>query len=134
MHPDVAERGRAQYRVGDRVRQHVSVGVPLETEFALNPDASEDQRTSRSDAVDIPPLPDPDRAHSGAPWVVVRRAISSRRKRCARSMSVGLVILMLRSLPGTTLTSTSSRSTMLLSSVAEKPSLRASSNARFRRS
>ena len=46
-------------------------------------------------------------------------------------MSPGFVILMLRSLPSTTLTSTSSsRSTRLDSSVPVKPSSRAASKAR----
>ena len=54
---------------------------------------------------------------------IPRAPVSSARNSRARSMSVGLVILMLRSLPCTTLTSTSSRrSTRLDSSVPVKPS------------
>ena len=56
VHADVAQRRRAQQRIGDRVRQHIGVGVPFETEFAGNGDAAQYQRPPGNDAVDIPAL------------------------------------------------------------------------------
>src|SRR5436305_9476745 len=112
MHADIAQRGRAQNGIGDGMRQHVRVGMAFQPEFARHGDAAQNQRSARSNPVNIPSQAGSDFAQSAASL-----EISSRRNRWARSISVGLVILMLRSLPMTTVTSTSRRSTMLASSV-----------------
>ena len=101
VHADVAERERAQQRIRDGVRQHIGVRVAFQAELGWNRNAAQDQRPAGSDAMNVPALPD-----SQVTQDDTRAVISSARNRRARSMSDGLVILMLRSLPGTTLTST----------------------------
>src|SRR6202022_4450488 len=87
--------------------------------------ATQDERPAGHNAVDIPPL-----SHTQVAQEETRGASSSARNNRARSISDGFVILMLRSLPGITLTSTcSSRSTRLDSSVPAKPSSRALAKA-----
>src|ERR1039457_1349335 len=85
--------------------------MAFQAEIAGDGDAAQNHLTAGGDAVHVPAQAGPNLAQERAPRV------SSRRNRCASSISVSLVILILRSLPGTTLTSTSRRSTMLLSSV-----------------
>ena len=50
---DVAEAGRAEQRVDDRVGQDVGVGVALEAELARDLDAAEDQRPPGGEAVGV---------------------------------------------------------------------------------
>ena len=50
---DVAEPGRAEQRVDDRVGQHVGVRVPRETSLAGDLDAAEDQRPAVGEAVGV---------------------------------------------------------------------------------
>ena len=107
----------AENRVGDGVRENVGVGMPGESELRRNRDAAENQRTAGGDAVNVPALPDTGMSDARRQ----RRAVSCSKNSRARSISLGRVILMLRSLPRTTLISTwSSRSTRLASSVPEK--------------
>src|SRR5579884_134413 len=130
MHSDIAQGGGAQQGVGDGVRENIGVGVALQPELAGDYDAAQDERPAGRDAVHIPAEASAQLAHeAGLP------ANSSERNSRAKSISEGLVILILRSLPCTTLTSTCSRrSTKLDSSVAMKASLCAASKARFSRS
>ena len=82
------------------------VGMAVETEFGRNQNAAQDQRPARRDSMHIPALPDSEIGDAGIPQEETRAAISSARNRRARSISEGLVILILRSLPMITLTST----------------------------
>src|SRR5713226_1046043 len=119
VHPDVAQRRRAQQCIRDRVRKNIGVGVALQTKIGSHRDTAENERAPRGETMNVPAQPGPD--HDA-----VSPASSSARNNLARSMSVGFVILRLRSLPCTTLTSTcSSRSTKLDSSVPMNPSCRA---------
>src|SRR5579885_3107754 len=129
MHADVAQSGSSQDRIGDGVGKNIGIGVAFQTQFRRNGDASQDERAAGSQPVNIP-------AQAGSDFAQERTspAICSWKKRRARSISLGLVILMLRSLPSTTLTSTSRRSTRLASSVPVNPSLAADSNACISRS
>src|ERR1019366_7559638 len=110
-------------RIGNGVSQHIGIGMAFEAELRRDRHAAEDQRAPRHNPVHIPALPDPN---------AQRRAASCSKNSLAMSMSPGRVILMLRSLPKTTLISVwSSRSTRLDSSVPAKPSARAASIARL---
>ena len=122
VHADVAQRRRAQQRVGDGVRKNIGVGVALQAEFAGDGDASQNQRAARRKAMRIPAQAGANFTHSNPiAHDAVSPASSSPRNSRASSMSEGLVILMLRSLPWTTLTSACSRrSTRLASSVPVK--------------
>jgi len=100
MHPYVAQRRGAEDGVGNGVGKDVCVGVALETEVAGYPNAAQNERPSRHQPVDVPADAGPELAHD-----TLRSAISSARNSRARSMSEGLVIFRLRSLPRTTLTS-----------------------------
>jgi hypothetical protein len=101
MHPNIAQRRGAQKGIGDSMRKNVRIRVSFEAELAGNGDAAEDQGPARRDTMDIPALADSDKTQDGT-----LAAISSARNSRARSISDGLVILMLRSLPEITLTST----------------------------
>src|SRR5689334_25361443 len=103
VHPDIPQRGGSQDGVRNRVGEHIGIGVAFQPEFAGHGDAAQNHRPAGGNSVYIPAQARPDLAQE--------RALrdSSRRNRWASSMSVGLVILILRSLPGTTLTSTSRR-------------------------
>ena len=83
------------------MRKNVGIRVPFEPELTGNGDSAEDQRPAKRDTMDIPALADSDKTQDGT-----LAAISSARNSRARSISDGLVILMLRSLPEITLTST----------------------------
>src|SRR5579872_4068519 len=125
MHSDIAQCGRAQNGIGDGVRQHVRVRVAFQSEFAGDGDSAQNQRAAGGDAVDVPTEPG-----ANLTQAELSLARSSCRKACASTMSPGLVILIFRSLPGTTVTSTSRRSTRLDSSVPMKPSAHADWKAR----
>jgi len=101
MHADVAQRSGAQKSIGDGMRQNVGIGVTVQSELGRNRDTAEDERPAGRDAVDVPALTDADETQDDA-----LAASSSPRNSRARSISDGLVILILRSLPETTLTST----------------------------
>src|SRR5580704_19514929 len=110
--------------------ENVGVGMAFQPKIARDRNAAENERPPDYDAVHIPAQAGSD-LHQDAG----RAASSSARNNRARSISEGLVILILRSLPWTTLTSTSSsRSTRLDSSVPVKESDRAAANARFSKS
>src|SRR5271170_2130145 len=120
MHTDIAQRRRAEQSVRYGMQKDIGVRVTFEAELAGDGDSAENQRTARSESMDVPA-----EAHAGNDAGNDRgndtghdAASSSARNRRARSISVGRVILMFRSLPCTTLTSTCSRrSTRLASSV-----------------
>ncbi len=97
MHPDIACRDRAQNRIGDGMRENIGIGMALKPELGWNRDAAQNQRPPRGNAVNVPALPDSR---------IQRRAVSCSKNSRARSISLGRVILMLRSLPSTTLIST----------------------------
>src|ERR1700682_117170 len=127
MRPDVAQTRRSQQRIRNRVREYVRIRMSFEAKLRRHGDAAQDQGPPQCGPMHVPSQPGAELAHG-----CTRPAISSARKCRARSMSDGLVILMLRSLPSTTLTSTcSSRSTRLDSSVPVNPSSRALSKAFF---
>src|ERR1039458_8972702 len=136
MHPNIAQGGRAQNGVGNRVGQDVGIRVSLQAQLEGHRNSAQDQRSAGGETVYVPPEPRADFAQSPASLTVSARArpVSSWKNKRARSISPSLVILMLRSLPSTTLTSTSRRSTRLASSVPTNPSCRAASNARVIRS
>ncbi len=96
------KRERAQQRIGDGVRKNIGVGVALQAKFGRNRDAAQNHRPAGCDAMNVPALADSKLAQRSD----ARAVISSARNNRARSMSDGLVIFILRSLPGTTLTST----------------------------
>ena len=66
MLADVAERGRAEQRVHERVQGDVGVGVAVEAELALDRDAAEDERPTGDEAVDVVADPDPHARPAGA--------------------------------------------------------------------
>src|SRR2546428_14085057 len=92
---DVAERGRAEQGVDQRVQGDVGVRVAVQTELALDRDAAEDEPPAGDQAVDVVANPDPHR--------------SARRSASATIRSSGAVILMLRREPGGTWTGRPSR-------------------------
>src|SRR5580704_2429849 len=100
VHTDIAQSGRAKQRIGDGVRENIGVGMAFQSKIRWNDDAAQNHWTARGDAMDVPALADAETQDS------TRAVISSARNSRARSMSDGLVIFRLRSLPGTTLTST----------------------------
>src|ERR1019366_1551937 len=106
VHPDVPQGGRSQQCVRDGMRKYVGIGVSFQAELGRNRYAAQNQRPAGHDAMNVPTL-----AHPKVPGYQIaqddsRMAISSARNSLARSMSESLVILIFRSLPGTTLTST----------------------------
>src|SRR5215472_3442674 len=92
MHADVACGYGSENRVGDGMRKNVCVRVAFEAEFGRYRHSAEDQGSSGDDSMRIPALAD---ANSGGHQ---RRAASCSKKRRARSISLGRVILILRSL------------------------------------
>src|SRR6187549_2379938 len=101
------------------MQENVGVGVTLQPKVGINGDAADNQRPAGGDPVVVP-------TQAGAKLHRHQaRAVSCARNSRASSMSAGLVILIFRSLPATTETSSSSRrSTRLDSSVPVKPSAR----------
>jgi hypothetical protein len=57
---DVAERRRAQDRVGDRVRQDVRVGMAFQAEFTWDRHATQDQGPPRRETMHVPAEAHPD--------------------------------------------------------------------------
>ena len=55
----VAQRGRPQQRVGDRMEQRVGVGVSEESGLVGNLDAAQNQLAARDQLMDVISLPDP---------------------------------------------------------------------------
>ncbi len=55
---EVAERRRTQQRIGERVREHVAVGVSERTAFERNANAAEDQRASLDEPMRIEAVAD----------------------------------------------------------------------------
>ena len=94
---DVAERGGAEQRVGDRVAERVGVGVAGQAVRVRDLDAAEDELPAGDERVRVPALADaPDRAarlHARA----ARRASSA----SAIAKSPGCVTLMFSAEPGT---------------------------------
>ncbi len=82
--------------------ENIGIGMAFETELGRNRDAAQNQRTPGRDAVHVPALADAEVITEQAQ----RRAVSCSKKSRARSISLGRVILILRSLPSTTLIST----------------------------
>src|SRR6185437_16134212 len=115
--PDIAEGGGPEQRVGDGMKQHVRVGMPFQAELRWNGQAANDERLARHGAMNVPAKARPVFSQDAT-----RPAVSLARIRRANSISDGFVILMLRSLPATTLTSMSRLATKLDSSVPMNPS------------
>ncbi len=97
MHPDVARRDGAENRVGDGMGENIRVGMSGETEIRWNRDPAENESTAGGDSVNVPTLSDTQ---------CQRRVVSCSKKSLATSISLGRVILILRSLPRITLIST----------------------------
>ena len=93
----VAEPGRAEDRVDERVHHRVAVGVTEQAAAVGDQDASEHQRPPGDEAVRVDAMTDP-RGH--------RTSSSSER---SRTRSCGNVILKLRGSPGTTVTGDADR-------------------------
>ncbi len=55
---EIAQRGRSEQRVGDRMRQDVGVGVSERTAFERNLDAAENQTPSFDQPVRVEPVPE----------------------------------------------------------------------------
>src|SRR5580698_5004867 len=102
MHADITQRRRAQNRVGDGMRQHIGIRVPVEAKLARNENAAQDERSFGRGAMNIPPQSGSIVRHAG---FTVSCSWNSR----ARSISPGRVILIFLSDPSTTLTSIWSR-------------------------
>src|SRR5688572_14613498 len=101
------------------MQENVGVGVALQPKVGINGDAADHEWPAGGDPVVVPAQAGPELHHQA-------RAVSCARSSRASSISAGLVILIFRSLPATTETSSSSsRSTRLDSSVPVKPSARA---------
>ena len=63
---DVAEPGRAEDCVGDRVQQHIGVGVAEESALERDLDAADDQSTSRHQRMNVETLSDAKCCHVNA--------------------------------------------------------------------
>ena len=94
MAAEVAERERAEQRLGHGVREHVGVGVAVEPRLRRHRDASEHERAAGDERVQVEAEADP--RHRG--FRRVGRAPRARRR------SSGVVIFTLPGSPGTTRT------------------------------
>ena len=106
--PNVAEAGRPQQCVRDRVQQHVGIRVPEQTLPVLDRHTSQQQRPSGHQRVHIEPLPDPNRLYHRP----LAFKIAS-----AKGQSSGVVSFRLASIAFTICGLIPSRSTALDSSV-----------------
>src|SRR5580698_6063704 len=106
VHADITQRERSERCVGDGVRENIGIGVAFQAECRGNDHSAQDHRPAGYDTMHVPALADSKFAQDPVTQLPTLAVISSARKRRARSMSEGLVIFKLRSLPGTTLTST----------------------------
>ena len=61
---DVAHARCAQQGVNDRMQQHVGIGVPQQTQFVRNLDATDNQLASRHQGMNIATLPNANRCAS----------------------------------------------------------------------
>ena len=55
---DVAQAGGAQQRIGDRMQQHVGIGMPQQAALVRNIHAADQQRAARHQRVDVPAFAD----------------------------------------------------------------------------
>src|SRR5260370_10114997 len=55
VHADIAQRGSSEQCVRYSVRQDVGVGMAFEAKFAWDRDAPQNTRSSRRDAMNVPP-------------------------------------------------------------------------------
>src|SRR5215208_3441919 len=62
--PDVAQCGRAEDRVSDRMEQNVGVGMPFQTLIVRDLDATEEQAASRCKSMSVVADPTPHWLHS----------------------------------------------------------------------
>ena len=67
MAADVAQPGRAQQRIADRVQQHVGVGVSGQPQVVGNVDAADDELAAGGEGVDVEAVADAEFSHSDAP-------------------------------------------------------------------
>ena len=110
MLAEIAGAERAQQRAGDRVQQHVAVGVAGQPAVVRDLDAAEAQRPPCGEPMRIEAQPHPRR----------HRAPAS--SASARARSAAVVILKLSESPATTCTGLPSRATRAASSVPTTPS------------
>jgi len=112
VHADVAQRQRAEDRVGDRVQKDVGVGVPGQPAVERNRHAADHQAPPGGERVHVEAVADADRHRSSpSPAWAARIAAASAR-------SSGHVTLRFAGLPGTSRGRWPSRSTACASSVA----------------
>ena len=64
--PDVARRGGAEHGVRDRMRNRISVRVSVQMDVGLDADASENQRSTRLEAVRVISDPGTELSHAAA--------------------------------------------------------------------
>jgi len=62
--PEVAQAGRAEQGVRDRVEDHVAVGVTAEARRSIDHEPAEGQPRARPEGVTVGPVSDPDLRHS----------------------------------------------------------------------
>ena len=74
MLADVAQRGRAQEGVDDRVREHVGVGVALQAALVLDLDPAEHEPAVRREGVGVVAHAGTHRCHVVAPIGASRRS------------------------------------------------------------
>ena len=90
MLTDVSRTGGAEERIGEGVEDGVGIGVSGESACLRDPDASQNERATGVERVNVDALADAD--HVGLPC---------RRYDSARARSSGRVIFRLRASPGT---------------------------------
>ena len=57
MLADVAQRHRAQHRVGDGVKRDIGIAVPVQALVVLDPNAAQPQLLTCNQSVDVKPMP-----------------------------------------------------------------------------
>jgi hypothetical protein len=91
---DVAQAGRTEQRIGDRMQQRVGVGMAVEPEMEGQRHATQYERTACDQGVHVPTFADAQRCHV---------AILAASTRSARAKSSGQVSLKLSASPATSL-------------------------------
>ena len=110
VHAEVAERQRAENRIGNRMQQDVGVGMAVETALERDGDAADDQRAAGDQRMDVETAADTNR-HRGVPSCAARIDAAS-------AMSSGYVIFRFATLPRTSFGAWPAASIACASSVA----------------